>query len=161
MYWRAMTTRFCVGMFTPAMRATSVSQERRLLPRRHRPPSRCQPSQAPDNARKSAPAHYPPGPIAGSQVAKVAHLLAEGPSLVNASVPGSDAHRHPASFDPAQDLVDVAGNVGDRAHAVHRVEVTFAEIVADERRRLPVVDHQSGGDGRLIVIGTTGELRRL
>src|ERR1700742_1694877 len=108
MYWRAMTTRFCVGMFTPAMRATSVSQERRLLPRRHRPPSRCQPSQAPDNARRSAPAHYPPGPIAGSKVAKVALLLAEGLPLVNASLPATSIPRRLVSLDPAQNLVDVA-----------------------------------------------------
>src|SRR6188474_2432121 len=55
MYWRAMITRFWVGMFTPAMRATSVSwqRRRRLWPA---PPAAALPVHIVENAREPAPA---------------------------------------------------------------------------------------------------------
>src|SRR3990172_4660726 len=47
-----------------------------------------------------------------------------------------------SSFDLVQDRADFAGHVVDGAHAVHRPQRALAVVVADERRRLAVVDHQ-------------------
>src|SRR5262245_20503710 len=64
-------------------------------------------------------------------------------------------------FDPRQDLRDLLAHPIDRAHPVYGAQIALAEVVADQRRRLAIVDHEAPGDRLGRVVLAAGELGRL
>src|SRR3990170_989976 len=144
MYWSAMTTRFCVGMFTPAIRATSVSRRYGAARScRGRPPPR--PRTIRLKRTRTSPRRFSaPDPIACVPSRESGGLVTRVSAPVNRPerTVGHGQIYPRSSFDLVQDGADFAGHVVDGAHAVHRPQRALAVVVADQRRRLAVVDHQ-------------------
>ena len=135
MYWRAMTTRFCVGMLTPAMRATSVSQERR-----HRTSAdiarRLDAGPNPVITHADRPRRIPRQARSLGFKSRKLWSFSRG-CHISSTVQSPSAAVLCSSFDLAQHLVDFLGHLGDGRHAVHRPQVALAEVVADAAARSP------------------------
>src|SRR6185295_10016903 len=63
-----------------------------------------------------------------------------------------------SSFGLGQDRADLFRHLVDGCHAVHRAQVALAEIVPEQRRRLPVVDHETLVDRLRRVVRAPREL---
>lgn len=57
---------------------------------------------------------------------------------------------------PRQDLIDLTRDLRNGGHPVNRLQLALGEIVADERRRLAVIGHETGAERIGVIVGAHG-----
>src|SRR5689334_11757089 len=131
-----MITRFCVGMLTPAIRATVLTpQYSRITATRNSSVTWVVERRA---LYEDSPARQPLRKIHAS-----ANLLYRIRYL---------------DLNTAQHPINLSGHFRHSSHAVHRMEHSLGPVVGQDRRRLLVIGHQPGLHGLGVVVGAPGEL---
>src|SRR5690349_21751908 len=131
-----MITRFCVGMLTPAIRATVVTpQKSRITATRNNSVTWVVERRA---LYEDSPARQPLRKIHAS-----ANLLYQIRYL---------------DLNSVQDPIDLPGHFRHISHAVHRMQQALGLIIRQDRRGLLPVGDQTGLHGLRVVVGAPGEL---